>query len=147
MPPQSLPQSSSSVLHLPGRGLFPCRFLCCSFLSCLFFPLIIPVIDFPFVTSTLTSFIFPPVACSYVLSCPTVTPSFSTVTFFPDTFLHVMFSVLLFRFPCNHPPSSQSPFLILLVTTLLLPTSLPVIAFYSIRLFGHFHLHPLHNIR
>ena len=51
---------------------------------------------------------------------------------------------LLFFLKCffNQPLTSQSPFLIFLVTTLLLPTSLPVIALYSIRPCGHSHLIP-----
>ena len=49
---------------------------------------------------------------------PTVTPSFSTVTFSPDTFLHVMFSVLL------------SPFVFLVIT--LPPLSLLSSSFLSL---------------
>ena len=49
-------------------------------------------------------------------------------------------------FPCNHLPSPQSPILILLVTTLLLSTFLPLVALSFTRLCGESHLYSLHNI-
>ena len=45
------------------------------------------------------------------------------------------FKVVFICFPCTRPPSSQYSVLILLVTALLLPTSVPVIVLYFIRLF------------
>ena len=72
--------------------------------------------------------------------------SFSTVTFSPVIFLYVMLSVFLHFYPCNHLPSSQSPSLIHLVTTLLLPVSLPVSALYSTCCLDHSQIQPLHNI-
>ena len=72
-----------------------------TFFPATFHPVVIPLFDFPFVTSALTSFlpfIFPHATCTSLLSCPIVTPSFSTVTFFHVTFLHVKFSGVLSQF-------------------------------------------------
>ena len=96
-----LNQSISSVLHLPGRWLFPCHFLCCSFLSCLFSSCHHPCYWLPF-RHTYSHFLsslhlsFCPVYLSPFLSHSTTTCS--TVTFSPVTFLHVMFSVVLSPF-------------------------------------------------
>ena len=87
----------------------------------------------------------PPFACTSLLSCPIFTPSFCIVILSLVTFLHVMFYVIVSPFVVL--VITLPPFLILLVITLLLPTSLPLIALYSIRILGHSHIHPLHNIR
>ena len=150
MLPQSLHRSSSCFLSLLGHLFFPCRFLCCSCLSCLFFPIIIPVIHFPFVTSSLTSFlpfVFLLVTYTYLLSCPIVPPSFSAVIFSPATFLNIMFNVVLsqFVFSSHHPPpvTVLSALFFSLYCSFRPPS---VIALYSIPFFGHYHLNLRQNI-
>ena len=100
MPPRSLLQSSSSVLHLPGCWPFPLPLSLLSLLFLSFLPLFFchhPCYSLPFghiYSRSLSSL--------HLSSCriylPLVPPSFSTVTFSPVTFLHVMFSVVLSPF-------------------------------------------------
>ena len=69
---------------------------------------------------TLTSFIpfiFHPVTCTSLLSFPVFPPSLHHFRLCHLPACHV-YLVLSPCFPCNHLPSSQSPFLILFVTTL-----------------------------
>ena len=112
MPPRSLLQSSSSVLHLPGCWLFPLplSLLFLSFRS-LFFLSSSLLLTSVWSHHLSLPFVFPPVASTSLISCPLVPPSFSTVTFSPVTFLHVMFPVVL------------SPFVVLAIT--LPPLSIP----------------------
>ena len=100
--------------------LFPASFL----------PVIIPVIGFPFDTYTLTPFlpfIFPPVTYTSLLSCPFSLPLLYC-RILPCHLPACLVSCRSFSnvFSGNRLTSSQSPFLILLVTTLLLPTVLSV---------------------
>ena len=149
MPPQSLPQSSSSVFHLPGRCISPRRLLGCSFFPCLFF--LLPSLLLTSLSTHLLSLsLFP---SSFLMSHERLSslvplshhPSLLSLSPRHLPACHVFCCSFSICFLCTRLPSSQSPFLIFLVTALLLPTSLPVVALCSICLFDHSHLHPLHN--
>ena len=102
----------------------PCRaFSVVPFFPAPFLPVIIPVINFPFDTSTMTSFlpfIFPPVTCTSLLSCLIAPLSVSTVTYSPVTFLQAMVSVVL------------SPFVFLALALDLTPLNLLSSSFLSL---------------
>ena len=110
----------------------PCRFLCCSFFPATFRLVITAVIDFPYVTYALTSFFPTSFLLSHVLlsfRVPLSLPQSLLSLFLPCHLLACQHFCCSFSicFPCNHPPSSQSLFPILTVTTLRLQTSLPII--------------------
>ena len=101
---------STAIFSVP---FFPASFLL----------VIIPVIDFHFVTATLISFlpfIFPPGICTSLISCLVFPPSFSTVTFSPSPSCMSCFlsplSLLSSSFlclQCSVLPFSLSPLFIL----------------------------------